>query len=124
MDDSLTPVAQSVPEGASIVSELLSFESFFDREARTQFRRLYAVTGDAGEAEEIMQDAFLAPDPVPSADIDEQQDVVVSRTPLLVRRELEDEPDLWVLNIDATGLYQVTHSPAEYTGYRWLPPNE
>jgi hypothetical protein len=81
------------------------------------------VTGDAGEAGEIMQDAFLAPDPVPSADIDEQQDVVVSRTPLLVRRELEDEPDLWTVNIDGTELYQVTHSPAEYTGYRWLPPN-
>jgi RNA polymerase sigma-70 factor (ECF subfamily) len=60
MDDHLAPVAQSVPEGSSTVSELLSFESFFDREARTLFRRLYAVTGDAGEAEEIMQDAFLA----------------------------------------------------------------
>lgn len=60
MDEHPAPVAQSIPEGASIVSELLSFESFFDREARTLFRRLYAVTGDAGEAEEIMQDAFLA----------------------------------------------------------------
>ena len=122
MDDRLPPVAQSFPEGAPIVSELLSFESFFDREARTLFRRLYAVTGDAGEAEEIMQDAFLAlwerwdrvgamddptgylyrtsmnvfrkrgrraalairkrlalaPDPVPFANIDEQQDVVAA----------------------------------------------
>ena len=122
MDDRLPPVAQSLPEGAPIVSELLSFESFFDREARTLFRRLYAVTGDAGEAEEIMQDAFLAlwerwdrvgamddptgylyrtsmnvfrkrgrraalairkrlalaPDPVPFANIDEQQDVVAA----------------------------------------------
>jgi RNA polymerase sigma-70 factor (ECF subfamily) len=130
MDDSLTPVAQSVPEGASIVSELLSFESFFDREARTLFRRLYAVTGDAGEAEEIMQDAFLAlwerwervaamgdptgylyrtsmnvfrkrgrraalavrrrlslaPDPVPFADIDERQDVVVALRQLSPRQ--------------------------------------
>ena len=60
MDDHLAPVAQSVPEGALIVSEMLSFESFFDREARTLFRRLYAVTGDAAEAEEIMQDSFLA----------------------------------------------------------------
>jgi RNA polymerase sigma factor (sigma-70 family) len=60
MDDHLAPMARSVPEGASIVSELLSFESFFDREARTLFRRLYAVTGDAAEAEEIMQDSFLA----------------------------------------------------------------
>ena len=122
MDDHHTPVAQSVPEGASVVGESLGFESFFDREARTLFRRLYAVTGDAGEAEEIMQDAFLAlwerwervgamddptgylyrtamnvfrkrsrraalvirkrlalaPDPVPFADIDEQQDVVAA----------------------------------------------
>jgi RNA polymerase sigma factor (sigma-70 family) len=60
MDDQLAPVAQSVPQGASRGSELLSFESFFDREARTLFRRLYAVTGDAAEAEEIMQDSFLA----------------------------------------------------------------
>jgi RNA polymerase sigma-70 factor (ECF subfamily) len=60
MDERLAPWAQSVPEGKSIVAEQLSFESFFDREARTLFRRLYAVTGDAGEAEEIMQDAFLA----------------------------------------------------------------
>jgi RNA polymerase sigma-70 factor (ECF subfamily) len=60
MDHHLAPVARSVPEGEPIVPELLRFESFFDREARTLFRRLYAVTGDAGEAEEIMQDAFLA----------------------------------------------------------------
>ena len=60
MDDSPATVAQSVPEGASMVSESLRFESFFDREARTLYRRLYAVTGDTSEAEEIMQDAFLA----------------------------------------------------------------
>jgi RNA polymerase sigma-70 factor (ECF subfamily) len=130
MDEHLAPVAQSVPEGASIVSEPRSFESFFDREARTLFRRLYAVTGDAGEAEEIMQDAFLAlwerwervgvmddptgylyrtsmnvfrkrgrraalavrrrlalaPDPVPFADIDEQQDVVAALQELSPRQ--------------------------------------
>lgn len=130
MDDHLAPVAQSVPEGVSIVSEMLSFESFFDREARTLFRRLYAVTGDASEAEEIMQDAFLAlwerwervggmddptgylyrtsmnvfrkrgrraalavrrrlaltPDPVPFADIDEQQDVVAALRELSPRQ--------------------------------------
>jgi RNA polymerase sigma-70 factor (ECF subfamily) len=38
----------------------LSFEDFFESEARTLFRRLCAVTGNAAEAEEIMQDAFLA----------------------------------------------------------------
>ena len=112
------------------MSETLSFESFFDREARTLFRRLCAVTGNAGEAEEIMQDAFLAlwerwervgamedptgylyrtsmnmfrkrgrraalalrrrlalaPDPVPFADIDEQQDVVAALRELSPRQ--------------------------------------
>jgi hypothetical protein len=38
-----------------------------------------------------------------------------------VCRELEDDPDLWTVNVDGTELNQVTHSPAEYTGYRWLP---
>ena len=37
-----------------------SFELFFGREAQMLFRRLCAVTGNAAEAEEIMQDAFLA----------------------------------------------------------------
>jgi RNA polymerase sigma factor (sigma-70 family) len=59
MDDQhaiTAPISQEI----AIVPESLSFEVFFDREAVTLFRRLYAVTGDAGEAEEIMQDAFLA----------------------------------------------------------------
>jgi RNA polymerase sigma-70 factor (ECF subfamily) len=42
------------------VEDPLSFEVFFDREARVLFRRMCAVTGNAAEAEEIMQDAFLA----------------------------------------------------------------
>jgi len=42
------------------VAEPLSFEVFFDTEARTLFRRLCTVTGNSAEAEEIMQDAFLA----------------------------------------------------------------
>jgi Tol biopolymer transport system component len=45
-----------------------------------------------------------------------------SQTLMLVRRRVEDEPDLWTVDIDGTGLSQVTHLPAEYTGYRWLPP--
>ena len=53
MDDHLTPVVSSVSEGTSIVSESLSFEAFFDREAHPLFRRLYAVTGDPGESEEV-----------------------------------------------------------------------
>lgn len=36
-----------------------SFETFFDVESQTLFRRLWLVTGDRAEAEEIMQDAFL-----------------------------------------------------------------
>ena len=42
------------------MAEQLSFEVFFHREARVMFRRLCAVTGNSAEAEEIMQDAFLA----------------------------------------------------------------
>jgi len=42
------------------MAEPLSFEAFFEAEARTLFRRLCAVTGNSAEAEEIMQDAFLA----------------------------------------------------------------
>jgi RNA polymerase sigma-70 factor (ECF subfamily) len=36
-----------------------SFETFYDAESRTLFRRLWLVTGDRAEAEELMQDAFL-----------------------------------------------------------------
>jgi len=60
MDESLRLVAESAGEEAHAVAEPLSFEAFFDAEARTLFRRLCAVTGNAAEAEEIMQDAFLA----------------------------------------------------------------
>jgi RNA polymerase sigma-70 factor, ECF subfamily len=35
------------------------FEFFFETESRTLFRRLWLVTGNRAEAEEIMQDAFL-----------------------------------------------------------------
>jgi RNA polymerase sigma factor (sigma-70 family) len=59
MDDQHATRAPS-SQGIAIVPEPLSFEAFFDRESATLFRRLYAVTGDANEAEEIMQDASLA----------------------------------------------------------------
>jgi len=59
MDEPVGLVAESPQEG-QIVAEPLSFEAFFDVEARTLFRRLCAVTGNSAEAEEIMQDAFLA----------------------------------------------------------------
>ena len=37
-----------------------TFEAFYDAEARTLFRRLWLVTGNRAEAEELMQDAFLS----------------------------------------------------------------
>jgi RNA polymerase sigma factor (sigma-70 family) len=36
-----------------------TFEAFYQAEAQTLFRRLWLVTGNRAEAEEIMQDAFL-----------------------------------------------------------------
>jgi RNA polymerase sigma-70 factor (ECF subfamily) len=60
MDEPLRLVAESALEEAQVVAEPISFEAFFDAEARTLFRRLCAVTGNSAEAEEIMQDAFLA----------------------------------------------------------------
>jgi RNA polymerase sigma-70 factor, ECF subfamily len=36
-----------------------SFEIFYDAESQTLFRRLWLVTGNRSEAEELMQDAFL-----------------------------------------------------------------
>jgi len=60
MDEPLRLVAESAGEEAHVVAEPLSFEAFFDAEARTRFRRLCAITGNSAEAEEIMQDAFLA----------------------------------------------------------------
>jgi RNA polymerase sigma-70 factor, ECF subfamily len=59
MDDQHTRMAP-LPQGIATVPETSSFDVFFEREAATLFRRLYAVTGDGSEAEEIMQDAFLA----------------------------------------------------------------
>ena len=38
----------------------MSFEDFFEAEALSLFRRMCLVTGDRSEAEEIVQDAFLA----------------------------------------------------------------
>jgi RNA polymerase sigma factor (sigma-70 family) len=43
-----------VPEGPP------SFESFFDAEGERLFRALYVLTGNRHEAEELMQDAFVA----------------------------------------------------------------
>jgi RNA polymerase sigma factor (sigma-70 family) len=37
-----------------------AFEAFYEAEARTLFQRLWLVTGNRAEAEELMQDAFLS----------------------------------------------------------------
>jgi RNA polymerase sigma factor (sigma-70 family) len=42
------------------LDEVRTFEAFFDAESQILFRRLWLVTGNRAEAEEIMQDAFLA----------------------------------------------------------------
>ena len=45
-----------------------------------------------------------------------------STTLLFIRREYTaDGADLWTMNADGTGMFQVTDLPAEYTGYRWMP---
>lgn len=60
MDDPLRLVTESFQGDTRAVAESLSFEVFFHDESRTLFRRLCTVTGNSSEAEEIMQDAFLA----------------------------------------------------------------
>ena len=40
--------------------DAVAFEAFFDAEALTLFRRMCLVTGNSHEAEEVVQDAFLA----------------------------------------------------------------
>jgi RNA polymerase sigma factor (sigma-70 family) len=55
------PLAIGAPaEESTVLAEPLSFETFFETEARTLFRRLCVVTGNSAEAEEVVQDAFLA----------------------------------------------------------------
>jgi RNA polymerase sigma-70 factor (ECF subfamily) len=41
------------------LNEPLSFDAFFAAESQTLFRRMWLVTRDRHEAEEIVQDAFL-----------------------------------------------------------------
>jgi RNA polymerase sigma-70 factor (ECF subfamily) len=49
----------AVPSASAPLEASRSFETFYDAESRTLFRRLWLVTGNRGEAEELMQDAFL-----------------------------------------------------------------
>jgi RNA polymerase sigma-70 factor (ECF subfamily) len=50
-----------IPEVAAIpaLEASRSFEAFYDGESRLLFRRLWLVTGNRAEAEELMQEAFL-----------------------------------------------------------------
>lgn len=45
--------------GSASLEVTRTFETFYEDESRTLFRRMWLVTGHRGEAEEIMQDAFL-----------------------------------------------------------------
>ncbi len=52
--------AITVPvEAAGVPEAELDFESFFRAQSTTLFRRLWLITGNRAEAEDIMQDAFL-----------------------------------------------------------------
>jgi RNA polymerase sigma-70 factor (ECF subfamily) len=57
MNEPLHLATEEVP--AETLEASRSFESFYDAESRTLFRRLWLVTGNRAEAEELMQDAFL-----------------------------------------------------------------
>src|SRR6266540_420034 len=56
MEESFGLSRRALPE---VTEAARSFESFFEAESRALFRRLWLVTGNRAEAEEIMQDAFL-----------------------------------------------------------------
>lgn len=49
----------TVPAEAVLQEAELDFESFFRAESVMLFRRLWLITGNRAEAEDIMQDAFL-----------------------------------------------------------------
>jgi RNA polymerase sigma factor (sigma-70 family) len=49
-----------VPDATlDVLASSRTFEAFYQAEAQTLFRRLWLVTGNRAEAEELMQDAFL-----------------------------------------------------------------
>lgn len=55
-----SPLAVYVPlERPEVVESGVGFETFFRAESATLFRRLWLITGNRTEAEDIMQDAFL-----------------------------------------------------------------
>ncbi len=60
--DMTEPIAEPIVVSDTVLDELAAsrtFEAFYQAEARSLFRRLWLVTGNRAEAEELMQDAFL-----------------------------------------------------------------
>ena len=53
------PIVVSAPSAPGALEASSSFETFYEAEGRLLFRRLWLVTGNRSEAEELMQDAFL-----------------------------------------------------------------
>lgn len=63
-DGGSSPGSEESPPSLSsrapdVTAAAREFEAFFEAESRTLFRRLWLVTGNRADAEEIMQDAFL-----------------------------------------------------------------
>jgi RNA polymerase sigma factor (sigma-70 family) len=59
--DRMNDPASAVAERKTVTgAQAEGFEAFFEAEHARLLRALYLVTGDAQEAEELMQDAFLA----------------------------------------------------------------
>lgn len=57
--DMTEPISVSEPPAIDALEATRSFEAFYEAESRLLFRRLWLVTGNRAEAEELMQDAFL-----------------------------------------------------------------
>ena len=87
---------------------------------------------DMSDAEPVPRDLFLVhPDGTGLRKITSNEDNKMSFAPawsadsktlLVMRREYSaDGTDLWTVNVDGTGMFQVTHPPAEYSGYRLAP---
>jgi len=53
------PIVVSEATAISALETTRSFETFYEGESRLLFRRLWLVTGNHAEAEELMQEAFL-----------------------------------------------------------------
>jgi RNA polymerase sigma factor (sigma-70 family) len=53
------PIVVNEATAVPVLETTRSFEAFYDVESRQLFRRLWLVTGNRAEAEELMQEAFL-----------------------------------------------------------------